>query len=126
MGAVKPGLGVVILAAGQGSRYRQVAGADQDKLLAACKGRDGVVRSVIEQSLRNLPPSIEQRLLVTTADRPKVARLARAYGCEVLLLASTGMGDSIAAAVRATRDAAGGWMVLPDRIWSATSCRTVP
>ena len=111
MGAVKPGLGVVILAAGQGSRYRQVAGAEQDKLLALCKGRDGVVRPVIEQTLRNLPPSLERRLLVTTADRPEVARLARAHGCEVCVLASTGMGDSIAAAVAACPDL-DGWLVL--------------
>lgn len=111
MEVIKPGLGAIILAAGQGSRYRQVAGADQDKLLAPCKGRDGVVRSVIEQSLRNLPPGIERRLLVTGADRPEVARLARAYGCEVLLIASTGMGDSIAAAVAAC-PALDGWLVL--------------
>ena len=111
MEVIKPGLGAIILAAGQGSRYRQVAGADQDKLLAECQGRDGVVRPVIEQSLRNLPPSIERRLLVTTADRPEVTRLARLYGCEVLLLASTGMGDSIAAAVAAC-PALDGWLVL--------------
>lgn len=104
-------LGAIILAAGQGSRYRQVAGADQDKLLAKCEGRDGIVRPVIEQVLRNLPKGVDTRLLVTTPDRPEVARLARAYGCQVLLLASAGMGDSIAAAVAAC-PALDGWLVV--------------
>lgn len=104
-------VGAIILAAGQGSRYREVAGVDQDKLLALCVGRDGVERPVIEQTLRNVPASIETRWLVTTPDRPEMARLARAYGCEVLLLASAGMGDSLAAAV-AVCPALEGWLVV--------------
>jgi molybdenum cofactor cytidylyltransferase len=44
-------IGVIVLAAGQGSRFRQVAGEDKDKLLADCMGRDGAVRSVIEHVL---------------------------------------------------------------------------
>ncbi|MFJ2366786.1 NTP transferase domain-containing protein [Pseudomonas sp. NPDC087697] len=104
-------VGAIILAAGQGSRYRQMAGADQDKLLAMCEGRDGIVRPVIEQVLRNLPGGVEARLLVTTPDRPEIARLAQSYGCQVLLLASAGMGDSIAAAVAAC-PALDGWLVV--------------
>nr|WP_178124760.1 MULTISPECIES: NTP transferase domain-containing protein [unclassified Pseudomonas] len=99
------------MAAGQGRRYRQAAGADQDKLLAPCRGRDGVVRSVLEQVLVNLPAQVLRRVLVTTADRPQVADLARAYGCQVLLLDSAGMGHSLAAAVAACADA-DGWLVL--------------
>lgn len=38
----------IVLAAGQGSRFRAAAGADQDKLLAQCVGRDGVMRPVFE------------------------------------------------------------------------------
>ncbi|RON11255.1 molybdopterin-guanine dinucleotide biosynthesis protein MobA [Pseudomonas brassicacearum] len=111
MSHVDRNVGAVILAAGQGSRYRQVAGVDQDKLLAMCEGRDGIVRPVIEQVLRNLPSGVKARLLVTTPGRPEVARLARAYGCQVLLLASAGMGDSIAAAVAAC-PALDGWLVV--------------
>lgn len=111
MSLVERSVGAIILAAGRGSRYRQVAGADQDKLMAMCEGRDGVAQSVIEQVLRNLPACVETRLLVTTSDRPEVARLARAYGCQVLLLASAGMGDSIAAAVAAC-PALDGWLVV--------------
>ena len=106
------GPAVIVLAAGQGSRYRQLAGADQDKLLAPCLGRDGVVRAVLEQVLINLPARLSRRLLVTTADRHEVARLGQAYGCQVLRVDSPGMGHSIAAGVGACVDA-GGWLVMP-------------
>ncbi|NWA27673.1 nucleotidyltransferase family protein [Pseudomonas gingeri] len=108
------GIAAVILAAGQGSRFRQAAGADQDKLLARCVGRDGVERAVLEHVLLSLPQVLGTRLLVTTADRLEVIRLARAYGCRVLMIESTGMGDSLAAAVTATADQAGWLVVLGD------------
>ncbi|MGY2375412.1 nucleotidyltransferase family protein [Pseudomonas sp. SDO524_S393] len=101
----------IVLAAGQGSRFRAEAGAERDKLLAECVGRDGVIRAVIEQVLVNLPRSVEKRWVVTAPDRTDVIRLARAHGCEVLLLRSAGMGDSIAAAVAAS-GAAEGWLVV--------------
>lgn len=104
----------IVLAAGQGRRFRAEAGADQDKLLTPCSGRDGVVRPVIEQTLLNLPASVGRRWLVTSPDRPEVIRLAGLYGCEVLLLQSAGMGDSIAAAVAASGAPAGWLMVLGD------------
>eukprot|EP01030_Chromulinospumella_sphaerica_P025049 gene25049-25165_t len=99
----------IVLAAGQGSRFRAQAG--QDKLLAPCVGRDGVTRPVFEQVLVNLPASITRRWVVTSPARSEVIRLARAYGCEVLLVDSSGMGDSIAAAV-ATSGPAAGWLVV--------------
>lgn len=104
-------IGVIVLAAGQGIRFREVAGAEKDKLLADCAGRDGAVHSVIEQVLVNLPASLEKRVLVTTADRPQVIRMAKAYGCEVVLIESTGMGDSIAAGVAACSQS-GGWLIV--------------
>lgn len=104
-------IGAIVLAAGQGDRFRQVAGADKDKLLADCTGRDGAVRSVIEQVLVSLPASLEKRVLVTTADRPQVMRLVKAYGVEVVLIESTGMGDSIAAGVSACSQL-GGWLIV--------------
>jgi len=100
----------IILAAGQGRRFRQAAGADRDKLLAPCRGRDGLLRPVLEQVLMNVPAELVRRVLVTTPDRPQVADLARAHGCEVLLLDSAGMGHSLAAAVAACADA-DGWVV---------------
>ncbi|CAI8983449.1 molybdenum cofactor cytidylyltransferase [Pseudomonas sp. IT-196MI5] len=107
-------IGVIVLAAGQGSRFRQVAGAEKDKLLADCTGRDGAVRSVIEHTLVNLPVALDKRVLVTTADRPQVIRMAQAYGCEIVLIESTGMGDSIAAGVAACKELNGWLIVLGD------------
>ena len=107
-------IGVVVLAAGQGSRFRQVAGTDKDKLLADCIGRDGAVRSVIEHTLVNLPVVAGKRVVVTTPDRPQVVRMAQAYGCEAVLIESTGMGDSIAAGVAACKQLDGWLMVLGD------------
>ncbi|VVN45823.1 hypothetical protein PS662_05836 [Pseudomonas fluorescens] len=104
-------IGVIVLAAGQGSRFRQVAGADKDKLLADCTGRDGAVRSVIEQVLVSVPATLTKRVLVTTEDRPQVARMAQAYGFDIVLVESTGMGDSIAAGVAACPQL-GGWLVV--------------
>ncbi|TFY93537.1 nucleotidyltransferase family protein [Pseudomonas nabeulensis] len=104
----------IVLAAGRGSRFRAEAGADQDKLLAECVGLDGVTRPVIEQVLRNLPARAVERWLVTSPDRMDVIRLAQAYGCEVLLLDSAGMGDSLAAAVTASGPADGWLVVLGD------------
>lgn len=108
------GIAVIILAAGQGSRFRAEAGADQDKLLAPCVGRDGITRPVIEQVLVNLQPVATRRWLVTSPDRTEVIRLAKVHGCEVLLLRSPGMGDSIAAAVAASGPSAGWLVVLGD------------
>ncbi|MHC8365876.1 nucleotidyltransferase family protein [Pseudomonas sp. ZT5P21] len=103
-------IGVIVLAAGQGNRFRQVAGADKDKLLADCTGLDGAVRSVIEQVLVSLPSTLAKRVLVTTGDRPQVARMAQAYGFEIVLIESTGMGGSIAAGVAACPQL-GGWLI---------------
>ncbi|MGE8191100.1 nucleotidyltransferase family protein [Pseudomonas sp. NPDC086278] len=107
-------MGVIVLAAGQGSRFRQVAGANKDKLLADCTGRDGAVRSVIEHVLLSLPASLLRRVVVTTEDRPQVIRLAQAFGFEVVVIESTGMGDSIAAGVAACPQLDGWLIVLGD------------
>ncbi|MFQ6594493.1 MULTISPECIES: nucleotidyltransferase family protein [Pseudomonas] len=101
----------IVLAAGQGSRFRAEAGADQDKLLADCSGLDGVTRPVLEQVLVNLPATLVERWVVTSPERLEVIRLAKAQGCKVVLLESAGMGDSIAAAVAAS-GAADGWLVV--------------
>ncbi|WP_283188868.1 nucleotidyltransferase family protein [Pseudomonas sp. PMCC200344] len=107
-------IGVIVLAAGQGSRFRQEAGAEKDKLVADCTAREGAVHSMIEQVLLNLPASLENRVLVTTVDRPQVIRMAKAYGCEIVLIESTGMGDSIAAGVAACPQLSGWLIVLGD------------
>ncbi|MCY1395800.1 Bifunctional protein GlmU [compost metagenome] len=105
---------VVILAAGQGSRFQALAGAGKDKLLASCRGLDGQQRSVLEHVLVNQHGLPGRRLLVTRPERTEVIALAQAYGCEVLTLASPGLGDSIAAAVQASQEEPGWLMLLGD------------
>jgi len=109
----------VVLAAGQGSRYREIAGGDQDKLLAPCVGRDGVMRPVLEQVLLNVQAAVDKRavdncVLLTRPESLEVIELGLRYGCQVELLASGGMGDSIAAAVTAQPNHRGWLIVLGD------------
>lgn len=104
----------IVLAAGQGSRYREIAGADQDKLLAPCLGRDGVVRPVLEQVLLNVQGAVDHIVLLTRPERLEAIELGQRYGCQVEILASAGMGNSIAAAVAAQPDHRGWLIVLGD------------
>lgn len=104
----------LLLAAGLGSRYRDVAGPGADKLLARCRGRDDSERAVLEHAVRALAVHLPRILLVTRPDNAGVIALGQALGCEVLTLASPGMGDSIAAAVRHTADSAGWLIALGD------------
>lgn len=87
---------IIVLAAGQGTRF----GGDQNKLLATCVGRDGTARAVLEHALRNLDAIEGRRLLVTRPGQPLVMNLAVAYGYDILEVETSGMGDSLAAAVR--------------------------
>lgn len=104
------GVCAVLLAAGLGSRYRELAGPGQDKLLARCRGRDGHTRPVLEHAVLALRGAVERLLLVTRPENTGVLALARRLGVDVLILDSAGMGDSLAAAVRQTADSAG-WLV---------------
>lgn len=104
----------VILAAGMGQRFSDAAGQGHDKLLALCTGLDGVPRAVLEHSLINLSGVTGRRVLVTQPGRAEVVELARHYDCEVVLLESAGMGDSLAAGVKAAATAAGWLVVLAD------------
>lgn len=108
------GVCAVLLAAGQGSRYRAAAGEGQDKLLARCCGRDGHERAVLEHALLALRTNLARVLLVTRPGNGGVIALGEAHGCEVLTLDSAGMGESIAAAVARTADCAGWLIALGD------------
>lgn len=104
----------VVLAAGLGSRYRAVAGQHRNKLLAQCLGRDGTERSVLEQVLASVSPIADKTVLLTRSDYCSVAELGLRHGCEVVVLDSPGMGDSIAAAVSAEPDHRGWLIALGD------------
>lgn len=101
----------VVLAAGEGSRFRAQAGADQDKLMALCRRDGGVARPVLEHVLLGLQERLVRRVVITRPGNDQVIALARAHGCEVVELESAGMGDSLAAAV-ASCPQAGGWLVV--------------
>jgi molybdenum cofactor cytidylyltransferase len=104
----------IVLAAGQGSRYRHIAGAHRNKLLAQCAGRDGVERAVLEQVLVSVSAVVDKIVLLTRPEYSSVAELGLRFGCEVVVLDSPGMGDSIAAAVSAEPDHRGWLVVLGD------------
>ncbi|MDD1965561.1 nucleotidyltransferase family protein [Pseudomonas putida] len=104
----------IVLAAGQGSRYRQVAGEHRNKLLAQCTGRDGVERCVLEHVLFNLSATVDKIVLLTRPDYSCVAEIGLRHGCEVVVLDSSGMGDSIAAAVAAQPNHRGWLIALGD------------
>lgn len=104
----------IVLAAGQGSRYRHIAGAHRNKLLAQCAGRDGVERAVLEHVLVSVSAVVEKIVLLTRPEYSSVAELGLRFGCEVVVLDSPGMGDSIAAAVSAEPDHRGWLVVLGD------------
>lgn len=104
----------IVLAAGQGSRYRHIAGAHRNKLLAQCTGRDGVERAVLEHVLVSVSAVVDKIVLLTHPEYSSVAELGLRFGCEVVVLESPGMGDSIAAAVSAEPDHRGWLVVLGD------------
>jgi molybdenum cofactor cytidylyltransferase len=104
----------VVLAAGHGVRYQAIAGAHRNKLLAQCVGRDGKDRSVLEHVLVSLRPVVHKVIVLTRPDYSSVAELGLRHGCEVVVLDSSGMGDSIAAAVAAEPDHRGWLIVLGD------------
>ncbi len=104
----------IVLAAGEGRRFQAIAGKGQSKLLAHCIGRDGVERPVLEQALVNLQGVVDRVLVITRPDCPQVIALAHQYNCELYMLASAGMGDSIAAAVAAQPDHRAWLIVLGD------------
>ena len=105
----EPGVCAIVLAAGQGSRYRAAGGAD--KLLAASLA---VASSppVLAATLANLRGVAERLLVVTRADNLPLRDWlsANVADCEVLALETHGLGHSLAQAI-AYAPAARGWLV---------------
>lgn len=104
----------IVLAAGQGSRFQAATGGGQSKLLACCLGRDSVERPVLDHTLRNLQGVVDRVLVVTRPECSQIIALAHHYRCELIMLESAGMGDSIAAAVAAVPDHRAWMIVLGD------------
>jgi len=93
--------GIVIAAAGRGERFSQ-AGGKGNKLNAEFADQSGRQRSLFEQTLRQTLASGLPVWVVTRPDNLQVQQVCSAYQVPVTLLASAGLGDSIAAGVNAT------------------------
>ena len=93
--------GIVITAAGRGERFIQ-AGGRGNKLNAGFADAAGERRSLFEHTLRQALASGLPVQVVTRPDNLPVLAACAAKQVPVTLLASAGLGDSIAAGVAAT------------------------
>ncbi|MGP2835163.1 nucleotidyltransferase family protein [Serratia nevei] len=93
--------GIVITAAGRGERFIQ-AGGQGNKLNAGFTDAAGERRSLFEHTLRQALASGLPVQVVTRPDNLPVLAACAAKQVPVTLLASSGLGDSIAAGVAAT------------------------
>lgn len=93
--------GIVITAAGRGERFIQ-AGGQGNKLNAGFADAAGERRSLFEHTLRQALASGLPVQVVTRPDNLPVLAACAANQVPVTLLASVGLGDSIAAGVAAT------------------------
>jgi molybdenum cofactor cytidylyltransferase len=103
---------VIVMAAGQGSRFRAQGGAD--KLLAVYQTEAGQAAVVLQQTLLNLKGIGQRRVVVTRPDNPGVAALARNEGFDVLVVPTHGMGDTLAQAIAAEPHHRGWLIALGD------------
>lgn len=93
--------GIIITAAGRGERFIQ-AGGQGNKLNARFADATGERRSLFEHTLRQAQASGLPVQVVTRPDNLPVQQICAANRVPVTLLASAGLGDSIAAGVAAT------------------------
>ncbi|QJD57693.1 nucleotidyltransferase family protein [Pseudomonas sp. gcc21] len=107
----RPGVCTLVLAAGQGSRFRQEQ--DADKLLAHCE-RAANSRLVLESTLVALQAAAEQLVIVVRQDNLELLawldRVAMHFSAEILTVRSEGLGHSLAQAV-SQYPARRGWLV---------------
>lgn len=114
------GVCAVVLAAGYGRRFAEQAGREANKLLAPCIGLDGSGQAVLAHSLSAFSQWAGERLLVLRQGSERLGEmtaLAANHGFDTLVTPSSGMGDSLSAAVRARAGAAGWLVALGDMPW---------
>lgn len=116
----EPAAGVcaLVLAAGQGQRFR--AARDEDKLLAGLE-LDGTTRPVLEHVLHAAVGAAERtRVLVRQCNRPLRTRLAETAWpdeCVIQPVLPGGVGDSLALGAAGQDPALGFLIVLGDMPW---------
>lgn len=103
--------GILILAAGTGSRYR-LSGGKGDKLMALYPDESGAWVPLIELTLRNATGSGLPVVLMCRPENYLVQKIAEAYQVRTVLLSSKGSGETIAAGVTATADW-NAWIITP-------------
>lgn len=105
------GVCTVVLAAGQGSRYREHR--DEDKLLSPSTGALDA-SPILAETLSALSGVTERLLVVTRDDNQRLLawldQIGEGLGAETLAVRSNGLGHSLAQAV-AHQSARRGWLV---------------
>lgn len=108
-------VGIVIVAAGLGTRFRQQSGNPRaNKLMAGCSVVGELVLPVFTHSLRHALQALDNVIVVTRPDYYEIQRQSERSGCRCICLDSSGLSDSIAAGVQNTPDWQGWLVALAD------------
>lgn len=108
-------VGVVIVAAGLGLRFRQHSGNPRaNKLMAGCSVVGELELPVFTHALRHALLALNNVIVVTRPEYYEIQRQSERSGCRCICLDSAGMGDSIAAGVKNTPDWQGWLIALAD------------
>lgn len=108
-------IGVVILAAGLGSRFRQQSGNSRvNKLMVGCSVMGQLILPVFTHALRHALEASNNVIVVTRPEYHDIQLQSERSGCRCISLDSPGLGDSIAAGVKNTPDWDGWLIALAD------------
>lgn len=102
---------IIILAAGDGRRYRQ-SGGRGEKLLARYPDAAGHPQPLLALTLAQAVGAGMPVVVVCRPESDALRALACQAGAQTTLLASQGSGESIAAGVKAAPDQ-DGWLIVP-------------
>ena len=103
--------GIVLLAAGKGTRFA-AAGGEGNKLLAMYPNANGDQVPLLAFSLSQAVASGLPVTLVTRPDETAIIALAEQFGAKVTLVESAGSGETIATGVAANSEF-DGWLIAP-------------